>query len=333
MTHQLDHYQRPLVLADWFRKRRNCSKLRGVTQDLAANPAPAATPQSVETPSGKGAADENFPVGSFLLPARLRPHVARYYAFARAIDDIADSPDLAADDKIQRLEQMEAAVTGKAAGDSALATAERLYASLTETGVSLRHATDLVAAFKRDAVTPRTQDWADLMDYCALSANPVGRYLLELHGEDPAGFISSDALCSALQVINHLQDCAEDYRALDRVYLPDDWLAAAGITVTDLDAPAASPGLRRVIDRCLDGCDALLVEARRLPRRLTSRRLAMESEVIVRLATALVWELRVRDPLAERVVLSRTLSLLCLVQGVATVLWQRLTGGMRVTGA
>ena len=88
-----------------------------------------------------------------------------------------------------------------------------------------------------------------------------------------------------------------------------------------------------MIDRCLDGCDALLVEARRLPRRLTSRRLAMESEVIVRLATALVWELRVRDPLAERVVLSRTLSLLCLVQGVATVLWQRLTGGMRVTGA
>jgi phytoene/squalene synthetase len=135
-----------------------------MTQNLATDPAPAAIPQCVETPSGKGAADENFPVGSFLLPAPLRPHVAHYYAFARAIDDIADNPDLAADDKIQRLEQMEAAVTGKAAGDPALATAERLHASLTETGVSLRHATDLVAAFKRDAVTSRTRDWADLMD-------------------------------------------------------------------------------------------------------------------------------------------------------------------------
>jgi phytoene/squalene synthetase len=97
--------------------------------------------------------------------------VARYYAFARAIDDIADNPELAPEDKIRRLELMAAAVTGRRTGDPALATAERLHASLTETGVSLRQATDLVAAFKRDAVTPRTQDWADLMDYCALSAN------------------------------------------------------------------------------------------------------------------------------------------------------------------
>ena len=79
-----------------------------MTQDLAAEPAPNATPQSVETPSGKGAADENFPVGSFLLPARLRPHVSRYYAFARAIDDIADNPDLAPDDKIARLDRFDA---------------------------------------------------------------------------------------------------------------------------------------------------------------------------------------------------------------------------------
>ena len=290
--------------------------------------APAGLPAGpgVETPSGKGAGDENFPVGSFLLPARLRLHVARYYAFARAIDDIADNPELAPADKIRRLELMEAAVTGRAAGDPALATAERLHASLTETGVSLRQATDLVAAFKRDAVTPRTRDWAELMDYCALSANPVGRYLLELHGEDPAGFASSDALCSALQVINHLQDCAEDYRELDRVYLPDDWLAEAGITAEALAAPAAGPGLRRVLDQCLAGCDELLAEARRLPGRLRSWHLAMESAVIVRLAERLVGELRRRDPLAERVVLSRPQAAACALGVVAAVLWQRLTG-------
>ncbi|MDH3919945.1 MAG: squalene/phytoene synthase family protein, partial [Rhodospirillales bacterium] len=109
----------------------------------------------IETPSGKGAGDENFPVGSFLLPARLRPHVARYYAFARAIDDIADNPGLAAEDKVARLDRMAAAVLGEAEGDPALATAERLRASLTETGVGARRATDLTIAFKQDATKPR----------------------------------------------------------------------------------------------------------------------------------------------------------------------------------
>jgi squalene synthase HpnC len=280
----------------------------------------------IETPSGKGAGDENFPVGSFLLPARLRPHVARYYAFARAIDDIADNPDLAAEDKVARLDRMAAAVLGEAEGDPALATAERLRASLAETGVGARRATDLTIAFKQDATKLRYRDWADLMGYCENSANPVGRYLLDLHGKDPAGYPASDALCSALQVINHLQDCADDYRALDRVYLPQDWLAEAGITVAALDAPAASPGLRRVLDRCLDATEQLMVEARRLPGQLKSRSLAMESAVIVRLAERLIRALRHRDPLAERVVLGKPQVVACALSGVAGVLWRRLLG-------
>ena len=293
-----------------------------------SNPSATTSPGrgEIETPSGKGAGDENFPVGSFLLPARLRPHVATYYAFARAIDDIADNPDLAPDDKVQRLSRFEAAVTGATDGDPALATAHHLRHSLGETGVSLRQATDLIAAFKQDAVKLRYRDWADLLGYCALSANPVGRYLLELHGEDPAGYAASDALCSALQVINHLQDCADDYRALDRVYLPEDWLAEAGTSVTALDAPAASAGLRRVLDRCLEGTELLMVEARGLPGRLTSLRLAMESAVIVRLADRLSGELRRRDPLAERVVLSKTQVGFCALRGVMAVLWQRIAG-------
>ena len=126
----------------------------------------------VETPSGKGAGDENFPVGSWLLPARLRPHVARFYAFARAIDDIADNPELAAEDKVARLARFEAAVTGRDTGDPALATGHRMRVSLEQTGVTSRHCVDLIAAFKQDAVKLRYRDWADLMGYCALSANP-----------------------------------------------------------------------------------------------------------------------------------------------------------------
>ena len=287
----------------------------------------------IETPSGKGAGDENFPVGSWLLPAPLRPHVAAYYRFARAIDDIADNPALEPQDKIDRLSRFEAAVTGAEAGDPALATAHRMRDSLAETGVSARHCTDLVAAFKQDAIKLRYDDWADLMGYCALSANPVGRYLLDLHGESAKGYVFSDALCSALQVLNHLQDCQNDYLNLDRVYLPHDWLKSAGIDERVLMRAFSTPGLRRVLNNCLDEVEDLLLTARLLPERLSSRALAMESAVILRLAQRLSVLLRARDPLAGRVALGRLDFLTCGLRGAGSVLRARLRPGPRAVQA
>ncbi len=278
---------------------------------------PASSP--IETPSGKDAAYENFPVGSFLLPARLRPHIAAFYAFARAIDDIADSPDLTAEEKIRRLDGCAAALEGETA-DPAYAKALRMRASMVATGVPVRHGLDLIAAFKRDAVKIRYRDWDDLMDYCLLSAAPVGRYLLDLHGGSRDGYGPSDALCLALQVINHLQDCQDDYRTLDRVYLPGDWLAAEGATVEELNASRCSPALRRVIDRALDATEKLMIEARRLPSGLVSRRLALESSVIVVVADALIAKLRREDPLAGRVRLNKVAFLWCGLKGALMAL-------------
>ena len=271
----------------------------------------------VETPSGKDTAYENFPVGSILLPRCLRPPVAAFYAFARAIDDIADNPDLAAEEKIRRLSGFADVLEGRN-GDAAFAKAHRMRASLTETGVPVRHCLDLVAAFKQDAVKLRYRDWDDLMGYCILSAAPVGRYLLDLHGGSRDGYGFSDALCMALQVINHLQDCRDDYRRLNRVYLPGDWLAAEGTRVEALDGPLASPALRRVIDRTLDATERLMVEARRLPGGLASRRLAMESGAIVAIADALIGRLRRDDPLAVRVQLGKPAFLVCCLKGAVT---------------
>lgn len=276
----------------------------------------------VETPSGKGAGDENFPVGSFLIARRLRPHVAAYYAFARAIDDIADNPKLNPSEKLERLDAMDAALCGESR-DPALAKARRLRASLLETGVDFAHARDLVSAFRQDAVKGRYASWDELMDYCNRSASPVGRFLLELHGESRKGFASSDALCNALQVINHLQDCAQDYLNLDRVYLPGDWLAEAGETVEALSRDHASPGLRQVIDRCLDRTRHLLKDADRLPASLNSRRLAMESAVIVKIAWRLTDELSRRDPVAERVELTKPQFLWCGLRGAVNGLLRR----------
>lgn len=273
---------------------------------------PASSP--IEAPSGKDAAYENFPVGSFLLPANVRPHVAVFYAFARAIDDIADSPDLAAEEKIRRLEGCAAALRGETA-DPAFAKAHRMRESLAATGTTIRHGLDLIAAFKQDAVKLRYRDWDDLMGYCLLSAAPVGRYLLDLHGGSRDGYGPSDALCLALQVINHVQDCQDDYRTLNRVYLPGDWLKAEGATVEELNAPRCSPALRRVLDRTLDATEKLMPAARRLPGGLFSRRLALESGVIVAIADALIARLRTQDPLARRVKLGR-----------GAFLWHGLTG-------
>lgn len=270
----------------------------------------------VETPSGKGAGDENFPVGSWLLAPRLRPHIALFYAYARAIDDIADNTDLAPADKVARLDGFEAAITGKLKGAPGFEKAERLRRSLVETGVSPAHCVDLVSAFKQDAVKLRYRDWDELMDYCNRSAAPVGRYLLDLHGESREGYPASDALCNALQVINHLQDCKSDYLRLNRVYLPQDWMAEARVDVAELGAAKSSSGLRRVLDRALDGVDDLLAGARRLPGDLKSRRLAMESSAIVRIAERLARLLRQRDPVAERVELSPPAFVLCCLAGV-----------------
>jgi squalene synthase HpnC len=215
-----------------------------------------------------------------------------------------------------RLEAFEAAILGRDTEHPGLATAHRMRKSLHATGVPERHCIDLIAAFKQDAVKTRYEDWAGLMGYCYLSASPVGRYLLDLHGEAREGYRQSDALCNALQVINHLQDCQDDYRALDRVYLPGDWMAAEGTSVADLDGRASSPGLRRVLDRCLDATAELMIEARRLPGVLTDRRLAMESAAIVAMADRLIVKLRRQDPVAERVELSKPAFLACFAAGV-----------------
>ena len=270
---------------------------------------------TLEAPSGKDTAYENFPVGSWLLPAAIRPHVAVFYRFARAADDIADSPDLPAGEKVTRLDAFEDALLGRERENPALAKAHRMRESLAETGVTPQHCIDILAAFKLDATKLRYRDWDDLIGYCSLSASPVGRYLLDLHGGSRDGYGPSDALCMALQVINHLQDCKDDYLKLDRVYLPSDWLAADGSGVDDLDASAVSPGLRKTLDRMLDATEDLLREARRLPKGLISRRLAMEAGAIVAIADRLVTLLRQRDPLGPRIELSRVGYVWCCLRG------------------
>jgi hydroxysqualene synthase len=267
----------------------------------------------LETPSGKGARDENFPVGSFLIRRSLRPHIHAFYRFARQADDIADNPGLTSADKVRRLDRMGAILDGAAGDDSPAAAAMRV--SLADTGVTPQHCHDVLRAFRLDATQLRYRDWDELMEYCHYSASPVGRQVLDLHGEPRSLWPANDALCSALQVLNHLQDCGEDYRALDRVYLPESVLAACGARIEDLTASRVSPGLRAVMDQLLDGTDRLVAKAREFPPGVKSWGLRCEVAAIVDLAARLSARLRRGDPLAERVKLSKADFLSALLVG------------------
>ncbi len=246
-----------------------------------------------------------------------------FYDFVRAADDIADHGELTSEEKLARLDVFEQALLGDSEALGLLPKAEKLRQSLSTTGVSNRHALDLLKAFKQDATKTRYEDWRDLLGYCALSASPVGRYLLDLHGESPELYQRSDPLCDALQVLNHLQDCRDDFVDLDRVYLPLDSFRAAEIDVSALREPAASPAMRSVLDRVLDSCEDLLRHSAPLANGMSSFRLAAETAVIQEMAETLAARLRVQDPLATRVELSKPRFLLAATIGVSRLRWFR----------
>jgi hydroxysqualene synthase len=254
-----------------------------------------------EFKSGKSEHDENFPVASRLIAPRFRAPILAFYRFARAADDAADHPTLSEPDKFALLDALEHTLVGKS---DAAPDALPLRRALAETGLSPRHPLELLVAFRQDVAKRRYRDWDELMGYCRYSAMPVGRFVLDVHGECEDTWVPSDALCSALQVINHLQDCAKDYRTLDRVYLPLDALAAHGVDVEALAAPAATPHLRACLRSLVDQTALLMPEAAELPERVRNTRLGLETAAIVRLANVLIALLRTRDPLRERVHLS-----------------------------
>ena len=277
--------------------------------------------ESAQLRSGKGHGDENFPVASRLIRPRHRPAILAFYEFVRVADDIADHPTLAPAEKLARLDALEQSLTGPGGNEP---QGRALRAILEERGLSPQHAQDLLKAFRLDVTKLRYADWDDLIGYCTLSAMPVGRFVLDVHGETRATWPASDALCAALQIINHLQNCAADYRNLDRVYVPLDALAAQGLGVEALGAERASTALAT----CLHGLAArtavLLDESRPLPALVSDTRLAVEISVIQALASRLVAILQTRDPLHERVHLGKVAALAAAAGGATRGLLRRI---------
>lgn len=253
---------------------------------------------AAELASGKGHKDENFPVASILIARRHRPAIMAFYRFARASDDIADNAAATPTAKLALLDDMRANLLGEA--DDAKEAVE-LRKVLATRALSNEHALDLLTAFRQDVTKLRYANWDELLEYCRYSAMPVGRFVLDVHGEDRSLWPANDALCTALQIINHLQDCAKDYRQLDRVYLPMDLLDRAGVSTIALAKDKSSLALRSVIVDLTRRTQELLQIARPFARQIRDRRLALEVNVIQTLAEDLAKRLLNHDPLSERV--------------------------------
>lgn len=251
--------------------------------------------------SGKTYRAENFPVASRLLGSDYRRPVMAFYEFVRSADDVADHPDLPPSRKFALLDELEATLIGKS---NSQPEAIALREVLAERGLGCHHAREMLTAFRRDVTRRRYRNWDGLVEYCRYSAMPVGRFVLDLCGESRSTWPASDALCTALQVINHLQDCGDDYRKLGRVYLPVDMLSAHGTRIEALSLTTAGEGLRRCLGDVCDRVAELLAVSDGLAGQVSSSRLALEIAVIQRLAVRLVYLLRNGDPLSERVQLS-----------------------------
>jgi squalene synthase HpnC len=258
---------------------------------------------TLEARSGKGHRDENFPVASWLIHPRHRKPILAFYEFVRTADDIADHPSLAPADKLALLDRLEATLLGRS-NEEAVGIA--LRSQLAERQLPPRHALDLLRAFRMDVTKLRYRDWDDLIGYCTYSAMPVGRFVLDVHGEARTLWPANDALCAALQIINHLQDCGKDHRNLDRVYIPLDVFAQCRAQVESLSAPTASAALLACIRSVAERTAGLLRESEGFSAAIKDRRLALEVAVIQGLAERLAYLLQRRDPLSQRVHLGMT---------------------------
>ena len=284
---------------------------------------------------------ENFPVAGWFIAKHLRPAVRAYYAFARLADDIADATDLSIIKKLSALDDVEKALlngtgSGNSADDQVHQVARSLGAIMRERDLPMALATNLLTAFRADARNTIIFRLDDLRQYCTHSAAPVGRFLLAIHHASD-GYAASDALCAALQILNHVQDAHEDARLLKRCYIPLDWLNAQGIDLIDLQnlmgqnvfrpgyvairddyaehvaedggerTTAIKPKridaikLRTCLNMLLDEVEVLLVTAQPLPRLLMNRGLAAQSAAILCLARRLLQRLRAVDPWHHRV--------------------------------
>ena len=257
---------------------------------------------SIEITSTKNYKQENFPVGSWLLSKELRPQILIFYKFARAADDIADSPHLTSKEKLKRLNLFKKAIETNKIKNS---KTENLKKICKQNKIKTNHALNLLKAFKQDAVKKRYKNWSELINYCKYSAAPVGRFVIDLHKEKKEIYKYSDPLCIALQILNHIQDCKKDYNEIDRVYLPTTFLKKHNVKLIQLKKNYTEKNLRLAINEILSSTEKLIKKADKFKKIMKNNKLAKETSFILEIAKKLLKLLKKKDPLKNKVALNK----------------------------
>ena len=226
---------------------------------------------------------ENFPVASRLLPASIRPHIAAVYAFARVADDFADEGERTVQERLELLDcwgRRLAGIQGSTLNRTCSAHVEHcdaddIFLALENTidthELPVELFNDLLSAFRQDVTVTRYASWADLLDYCRRSANPVGRIVLRISGVGDVTLDQrSDSVCSALQITNLLQDFGRDWRA-GRLYVPDDIQQECGAKISDLKSDSITPAWNVALKRCAERARELFLDGRPVCDGVTGR--------------------------------------------------------------
>lgn len=265
----------------------------------------------------KQAKDENFPVG-LLISGKLKPLVKAYYQAARTADDIADNPRLSTEEKLNLLNETERAFYGKnkAKKFSAAAKLGHLFA---KENLDASLFTDLLKAFRQDAVNQPLEVWEQLTNYCSYSAAPVGRFLLAIHDENPSTYLPAATLCAVLQISNHIQDLKKDCLEMKRFYIPKTMMDKHGVVYDDFCKSQSTPALKTLIAEIITELRSMMKDAQQLPRLIKNKRLRMETGVILSLTNSMLQKLENEDVLNTAVRLNRSDWIKALGHGLKTL--------------
>ena len=275
--------------------------------------------------SGKDYKDENFPVSSFLIDKKLKKIVRVFYFYARTADDIADHASIKKKEKLEILNFFDSCLKNKK--QSEISVVNNLISYFDEYKFSKKYSRDLLVAFKLDATKKRYEDWSELLYYCKFSANPVGRFVINATYSLKKQTLNktfnhrkilhaSDSLCTALQIINHMQDCKEDFKNLDRVYIPKNLLKKHKLNVNILMKNNSCQNFSKLKIEIICKVENLLKEIKENLQLIDIWKLKKETLIILNIAKRLCFLIKIRDPLKKKIKLSTIDLIFCFIKGI-----------------
>jgi len=272
--------------------------------------------------SGKNFKDENFPVASLLIKKNVRDIIRIFYSFARISDDIADNNTLTSFKKLKILNFFDESIRNSKRSE--INSLDKIIHLSEKFPKSKNYSRELLKAFTLDATKKRYKNWDDLVSYCKFSANPVGRFFIyltyktnnQLLNNEKRIFESSDNLCTALQIINHIQDCKDDYLNYDRVYIPSDYFHKYSLKVEVLKEDKAPIDFIFLKNELITETEKLLSDVKIGLNLIKDWRLRRETFIILNIAKRLCFLLKKDDPLFKKIKLSRIDLIICFIKGI-----------------